>query len=165
MCTDRPLLPLRACRGVSLIETIAFIVVVGVAVGGLMIVLGNLAKASADPIPRKQALAAAESLLEEILPHDFANPTGGFTGAATQANRALFDDVSDYNGFATTGIYAIGAGTPVSGLANYTVQVAVAAPAVAFPGIPAGDVLQVTVTVTTPVGDPYSLTGYRFRYE
>jgi MSHA pilin protein MshD len=155
----------RAGAGFGLIEAILFLVIVGVAVTGLVRVLGQYTRQSADPLVRKQALAVAESLLEEILPRDFANPSGGFTGAATQANRALFDDVSDYNGFATSGVYALGSATPVTGLENYAVQVAVGAPAAAFPGVPAGDALEVTVTVATPSGEAHGLTGYRFRYQ
>ncbi len=155
----------RTSRGVSLIEVIVFIVVVSAAVAGLLSSLGTVVQGSADPVVRKQALAAAESLLEEILARDFANPAGGFSGAATQANRPQFDDVSDYNGFATTGIHSIDGGTPLTGLENYPVQATVGAAAVAFPGVPGADVRQVTVTVTTPGGEAVALTSYRFRYE
>ena len=54
-------------RGFTLIELIIFIVVVGVGVAGILSVYTTSIKNSADPLVRKQALAIAESLLEEIL--------------------------------------------------------------------------------------------------
>jgi hypothetical protein len=108
----------------------------------------------------KQTLAIASSLLEEIELHDFSNPTGGFTGTPTQANRASFDDVLDYNGFATTGIYpADGSATVVSGLSAYSVSVAISS--ITWSGAPA---YQIEVTVTAPNGESLSALGYRVDY-
>jgi MSHA pilin protein MshD len=56
----------RAERGVSLIELIIFIVVVGVAVVGVLAAINVGTRSSADPMVQKQALAAAEALLEEV---------------------------------------------------------------------------------------------------
>ena len=53
-------------RGVSFIEMIIFIVIVSIAVAGVLLVLNNTTLHSGDPQLRKQALAIAESLLEEI---------------------------------------------------------------------------------------------------
>jgi MSHA pilin protein MshD len=63
MSTDR--LALRQ-RGVTLIELILFIVIVGVAVGGIITVMNLTTRGSADPVRRKQALIIAEGLLEEV---------------------------------------------------------------------------------------------------
>ncbi len=53
-------------KGISLIELIMFIVIVSVGIAGILSVMNVTTKASADPLLRKQALAIAESLLEEI---------------------------------------------------------------------------------------------------
>lgn len=53
-------------RGVTLIELIMFIVIIGVALAGLLQVLGFTSKSNADPVRRKQALMIAEGLLEEV---------------------------------------------------------------------------------------------------
>src|SRR3954464_7690730 len=53
-------------RGMSLIEVAVFIVVVGVALAGIVALYSQLTRASVDPMVRKQALAIASSLLEEI---------------------------------------------------------------------------------------------------
>lgn len=147
--------------GLTLIELILFIVIVGVALAGVIGAFVFTTKTSADPMVRKQAIAVGESLLEEIMLKSFSNPPGGFTGPPTQGNRPFFDDVGDYNGFSTTGIYTVD-GTPVPGLANYSVSVTVAA--VPWGGIPASDVRLVTVTVTDPSGQTVTLSGYRTNY-
>jgi MSHA pilin protein MshD len=61
----------RACpgvrqRGVTLVELILFIVIVGIAVGGIITVMNLTTRGSADPVRRKQALIIAEGLLEEV---------------------------------------------------------------------------------------------------
>jgi MSHA pilin protein MshD len=53
-------------RGISLIELIMFIVIVSVALAGILLVMNVTTKSSADPLVHKQALAIAESLLEEV---------------------------------------------------------------------------------------------------
>ncbi len=143
----------RRARGLSLIELALFIVVVGAGSAGVLSVLNLTVTHSADPFPVKQALSVAEALLEEILSKSYAPLPG--TGS-----RAAFDDVGDYSGFSTTGVKAID-GTPLAGLADYRVDVAVAA--AALNGSPAK---RVTVTVTHPAaaGRSYQLSGYRTDY-
>ena len=53
-------------RGVSLIELVLFIVIVGVASAAILGVMSLTTRQSADPQLRKQALAIAEAMLEEI---------------------------------------------------------------------------------------------------
>lgn len=63
MYSDRP--SVRQ-RGVTMIELILFIVIVGIAVGGIITVMNLTTRGSADPVRRKQALIIAEGLLEEV---------------------------------------------------------------------------------------------------
>lgn len=53
--------------GITLIELVLYIVIVSVGIAGILSVMNVTTQHSADPMVRKQALAAAESLLEEIL--------------------------------------------------------------------------------------------------
>ncbi len=81
-------------RGISLIELILFIVIISVAVAGILLVMNQVTGRSADTLVRKQALAIAESLLEEVemMPFTYCDPndapaasagsTAGCTGAA-----------------------------------------------------------------------------------
>lgn len=63
-------------RGISLIELIMFIVIVSVALAGILLVMNVTTRSSADPLIRKQALAIAESLLEEVevMPFTYCDP-------------------------------------------------------------------------------------------
>lgn len=155
--------------GVTLIELVMFIVIVSIGIVGLLSVMNVTAKSSADPFPNKQAMAIAESMLEEIQLKDFANPTdpNAFSGSAIQANRAQFDDISDYHGFTTTGIYPVDGNTVVTGLEAYNITVAVVTDGGLGAGaslIPAADAKLITVTVTGPGATVITLNGYRTNY-
>jgi MSHA pilin protein MshD len=153
-------------RGISLIELIMFILIVSVALAGILLVMNVTTKNSADPLIHKQALAAAESLLEEIELQDFISATG-VPVPVTQANRASqYHTVSDYNGFpndATTGIFTV-SGVAITGLENYNANVTVANAALG--GITAGSAsaVLVTVTVADPQGNTVQVSGYRTAY-
>ena len=56
----------RRQRGLSLIELIIFIVIIGVGLAGITVTYNTVVVHSADPMVRKQALAIAQSLLQEI---------------------------------------------------------------------------------------------------
>lgn len=172
-------------RGLSLIELLVFIVVVGIAVSGVLSVYSLNARSSADPMVQKQALAIAESLLEEVLakPYTYCDPddanaetASSPAGCATMRETAMtheagetrysnltpFDNVNDYHGFSMAGINDL-TNNPVAGLGGYSASVQVR-PAGAFNGIPAGQTLLVTVTVNAPGNHSISLSGYRTRY-
>lgn len=151
-------------RGISLIELIVFIVIISVALAGILLVLNQVTKHSADPLVHKQALATAESLLEEIELQDFVKASGVVaTNAVTQANRATeYHIVSDYNGFATTGIFPV-SGPGIAGLANYNTSVTVTGTALG--NIGAASAAVITVTVTDPRNDSVSISGYRTAYD
>jgi MSHA pilin protein MshD len=81
----------RHQSGITLIELIMFIVIVGVALAGLLASLNLSVKSSADPLQPKQALAIAEATLESILLKDYASiaapapstPVSGYTATVT----------------------------------------------------------------------------------
>jgi MSHA pilin protein MshD len=66
----------RKSLGLSLVELIVFIVIVGVAVAGVLGALNVSTRASADPVIQKQALAVAEAVLEEVqlMPFTYCDP-------------------------------------------------------------------------------------------
>ena len=142
----------RRQAGFTLIELIFFIVVVAAGLAGILMVMDVSVARSADPMVRKQSVAIAESLMEEILLKDFADPAGGYTGPT----RALFDDVNDYAGYTTVGGMRDILGNAIPGLALYNVtNVAVAG--VVINGV---NLLQVNVTVTGPDG-AFVLMGFK----
>ena len=154
-------------RGFSLVEVIVFIMIVSVALVGVLSVMNLTTQRSADPLIRKQAIAVAESLLEEISLHDFNNPVGGFSGAPIKENRQSFDDIGDYNGFTTSGIYPID-DPQISVLTGYSVAVTVAnadlGPATSLIPSASGNAKLITVTVTGPDSVPVAMSGYRTNY-
>ncbi len=143
--------------GISLVELILFIVIVSVGLAGILSVMNLTTRHSADPMVRKQALAAAESLMEEIALKNFSDPDGSEAGET----RPSFDDVDDYHGYSSNGIRDINE-TPIGALADY--QVSVAVTAAALGGIAAGEALRITVTVSGPGGESITLDGYRTNY-
>lgn len=111
-------------RGISLIELIMFIVIVSVALAGILLVMNVTTRSSADPLIHKQALAIAESLLEEVelMPFTFCDPDDPVAGLASTVDITActapaggeaigpeavetryavpqYDNVNDYNGF------------------------------------------------------------------
>lgn len=180
----------RSCQGgLTLIELILFIVIVGVALAGSLAVFNTATRASADPLVRKQMLAAAESLLEEVIlqPFTFCDPNDanvatanspavGVGGCATTSEDTalgpegevrygtgatlVFDNVSDYHGLGMTGTITNALNNPV--LTGYDASIAIADAGAAF-GVTSGDALRIAVTVTRG-GESVTLTGYRLRH-
>jgi MSHA pilin protein MshD len=72
-------------RGLSLIELVMAILVISVGVVGLLMIFNSTVSKSADPMVRKQALAIAESMLNEVLaqPFSYCDPQDPANDAAT----------------------------------------------------------------------------------
>lgn len=177
----------RALRGISLIELVVFIAIVAISVTGILSVFTYTTRHSSDPLAQKQALAIAESLLEEVLlmPFTYCDPDdpnastatgpgdctipealGPEPGESRYSATSPFDNVNDYHGFDTATASPAGicdlAGNCFSALSAYRAVVSVAQEAAG--GIPAGDSLRVTVTVTGPAGTSVTVDGYRTRH-
>ncbi len=155
-------------RGMTLIELIMFILIVSVGVAGILLVMNVTVKSSADPMVRKQAMAMAEAVLDEVLSKDFASGPYAEAAPATCANRTLYDDVDDYSCFDGStdskmihGDSTLGS-TSLPALAAYRATVAVDA-AVVLGAIPVGQIKKVTVSVTGS-GETIQLAGYRANY-
>lgn len=149
MCTTR-----RRQAGFTLMELILFIVVVSVGVAGILMVMDVSVKSSADPMVRKQAMALADSLLEEVLLKAYDDPDG--LPNVVEADRTLYDDVEDYNGINETLSVAgpVFTGMPTA-IYGYTVQIQVAATTL-------GTVAAKRVSVTVSRGaDSITLSGFR----
>ncbi|MEZ4601452.1 MAG: prepilin-type N-terminal cleavage/methylation domain-containing protein [Syntrophotaleaceae bacterium] len=148
---------LHNIRGFTLIELIISIVVVSIALGGVLMVINSTMQHSADPMLEHQAVAIAESYLEEILLKPFADPDG----TDGEMQRSLKDDVDDYDGLDENGARDQ-SGTLIGGLENYRVRVAVVNEE--LNGIAAANCQRVTVTVSHPSGINLSLSGFKTNY-
>jgi MSHA pilin protein MshD len=151
-----------------LVEVVLFIVIIATALTTVLGTLSLTVGRSADPLVARQALAVAESLLQEVLsqPYTASDLDGGADAIGPEAGETRFssttpfDHVDDYHGYAMTGIVKPD-GTAVPGLAGYDASVTVQPQA--LDNIAAGEGLLVTVTVTGPGGYSVALRGYRAR--
>lgn len=160
-----------------MVESIIFIVLVAVAIAGVMGVMNTVTARSGDPMVRKQAVAIAEALMEEVLlmPMTYCDPdddnvltAAAGAGCAVAANDQTvlapqsgesryststpFDNVADYNGFDTataslTGIRHIDGGL-ISGLDGYSATVSVVNSALPGTGHTVSAANAVLITVT-----------------
>lgn len=169
-------------RGVSLIELVLFIVIVGVATSAILGVMNLATSHSADPQLRKQALAVAEGMLEEITlaritycdPTDPAAETANSAadcaipeGLGQEAGGGLrpYDNVSDYGSASGAAIeYATdAAGNPFE-VTGGKLRSLVKVTAANLNGLPVGEVLHIEVRVPYGNKQEIVLDGYRTRY-
>jgi MSHA pilin protein MshD len=149
-------------KGITLIELIIFMVIVGIAMAGIVSAINFNVQHSADPVVKKQALAIAESMLEEVTLQNFSDPDGGAN--VVEASRDLYDDIDDYDNYTRNGISSINApSTTIAGLEDYNVSVEID-PAADLNGIGSGKAKRITVTVTGPLNTTVILEGYRTDY-
>jgi MSHA pilin protein MshD len=150
----------RQSRGFTLIELLIFIVVVSAGLAGILSVMNTVVKSSADPMVHKQAMALADSILEEILLKAYCDPDPGGAPApacglhVTKASRADYDNVDDFDRKTNADFSDL----PTE-LASYVIDIVVSAPAVL------AGVTMKKITVTVSHGsDSIAMTGYRANY-
>jgi MSHA pilin protein MshD len=167
----------RRERGVSLLELILFIVIVGAGIAGVLGVWRVTAQGSADPLIQKQALAIAEAYLEEALAMPFTycdpddvhaatalsdgpvNPAdttrcattlealGAEPGESRGSGTTPYDNVNDYASLLAAAPASID-GTAIPGLGSYQVSVAVVAQSLTNGAAPVSAAASQRVTVT-----------------
>ncbi len=162
--------------GMTLIELVIAIVVISVALTGVLLVFNQTVRHSADPMVTEQALAIAQSYLEEIMLQPFSEPPNttapcnpGALGPQPGETRATYDDVGDYNGLVDSPPRdqfdtPMNPGSSLIDLSRYTVRVTVTC--AALNGIPATQAERVNVNVTS-TGAPWldlTLSAYRTAY-
>lgn len=179
--------PMPRHRGFTLVELVLVIAIIGIAVGGVLGVMTYATKHSADPLRRKQALALAESLLEEVelAQFTYCEPNSPGAESATSVSACTtpenmgpesgetrpYDNVNDYyaaNGAPfndkATGQLVDAAGNEFA-LSGYSASLAVTQENLnGIAGSTNGDVLHLAVTVTYDDGQQVRLDGYRTRY-
>lgn len=152
---------LRRCSGVTLIETIVFLVIVSIALGVLVRVYTYAVVNSVDPLVRTRALVLAQAQLDEIMSRKFDEntPTGGVPACDSTLGVACagissdtdYDDVGDYDGYVN------------SSYANHTLTVSVTV-AGADLGLPAAQARLVSVSATVSGGDSLTLSAYKTNF-
>jgi MSHA pilin protein MshD len=141
-------------RGFTLAELVLLITVLAIGLAGIVSVYTTIVAGSADPLVRKQAIAIAESMMDEIMLQAYTDP-----GTPPGASRSTFDSVTDYVGYNTTGVQDLTGGA-VPGLGSYNVAVTVGAEG---PINGANPARLIGVTVTGP-GVSFTLQSYKVSY-
>lgn len=116
--------------GLTFVELVMFIVIVGVGVAGILLVLTITTRSSSDPQLRKQALAIAEALMEEVQgsrftfcdPSDPAAETATSTAGCTVRVENVGVDAGEARPFDNVNDYVTAYGTPVTYATDATGQ-------------------------------------------
>lgn len=149
----------RPSRGFTLVELIVFIVIVSISLTAIFKLTNNVIQNSADPMVRKQSVAFADSLMEEILAHPYSGTVSGET------TRESMDDVFDYNYFdGSTNAKKILGSQLFSGATSPLPDTYWATVSVSTVTVSQQTLAKVTVTVTNPANQSIALTGYRGTY-
>lgn len=147
----------------TLVELIMFIIIVSVGIVGILSVMNIVVKSSADPILRKQAIAMAEAVLEEVMAKDYVEVTPVQAGACT--NRSTYASVDEYSCFDGTAPTKKILGSDMLSTApsplpdTYWAKVVVTTTM-----LNTVTMKLATVTVTDPSGATYALSGYKGNY-
>ena len=83
----------RAQGGLTLIELVVSIAVVGIALTGALLAIDQTTVRSADPMIQHQGSAIAEAYLEEILLKDFLDPDTLTVCPPREPGRDLYDNL------------------------------------------------------------------------
>jgi MSHA pilin protein MshD len=139
--------------GVTLVELVVAMVIVGVALAGLVSVYNRASIASTDPLITQQMLAIGETMMEEVMLKPYDSTTG------TKSTRAQYDALDDYASYAKQAVTDVD-GNAIAGLERYRVAVTVGPAGQTLPGVATTDVKRIVVTVWN--GDQnLVLTGWR----
>jgi MSHA pilin protein MshD len=154
-------------QGFTLIELVAFIVVIGLSITAIGSVFQYSVVRIQDPLINSHLLSMAQSQLDEVLSRKFDEntPTGGVPACGSSAPCAgigidsgedvtsitTLDDVDDFHLYQD--IPEVG----------YTREVSVVSAGADF-GVDNVQAKRITVTVTSPQGTVMSLASYRFNF-
>jgi len=187
-------IPSKQQRGVTLIELILFIMIIGIALTAILGVMNVTSRHSADTLRDKQALMIAEGLLEEVqlARFTFCDPasdnvdTAASSSACTipegwgpeAGNTRPYDNINDYVVAANTATAAFNNGGVLAdangralGVNGYSATVTVTPDTLGPAGIQVGaggtaaDTDMVRIRITVAYDNSsLSLDGYRARY-
>ncbi|GGX45613.1 prepilin-type N-terminal cleavage/methylation domain-containing protein [Saccharospirillum salsuginis] len=179
----------RKQLGVSLVELIIAIIIIGISATALLQSLGFQVVSNVDPMLRSQSQLLARQFLSEVTSKSYFDPSSDprtnptLSNAAASASlqdqtastagqpRSNWDNVYEYHGYdsGSGGIEDV-QGNSISGLENYRVAVHIdISDALQLGGVQNSSgcpakVMQIEVTTTDPRGQTTTLNGYRTSY-
>lgn len=162
-------------RGVTLIELVICIALLGIAASAMLTAFGNMMAASSDPLWHNKSLKLGQLYLDEILAkaYDESTPLGGLpaftaidctargpddgSGGADEIDegndRELFDDVDDYDGVADKPPLSL-IGNLDDSYLNYSVKVTVECAGTSVGASVDNQAKKITVHIVAPNQDP-----------
>jgi MSHA pilin protein MshD len=152
VCTVKPI-GLRRERGFTLIEMVMALVVIGIAITGVLLAFQTVVRGSADPVIAQQLIAIAESMAEEVSLEPYVPQANVIT--STGCSREGFNDVTDFNGYSTSGFVCAADGATLTGLTGYSISVSVA------PATVSGVTMKLVTVVSSKGGDSFTLKFYK----
>lgn len=144
----------------TLIELVIAIVIVSVGLMGVLSVFVVTVKSSVDPMINKQLLAIADEMMEEITLKSYAPIANAAAGGCA---RNTFNDIGDYNGYATTNMICDVDGNQIPALAGYSVSVVVVPDTATFAAVGVSAASRITVTASFGAWS-VNLVGWRTNY-
>lgn len=117
---------IRSIIGVTLIETVLSLVILGGAMAALMTTVASSRTTQITAVQRQVGLVLAEDLMAEILDHSQYEEDDaiGLDSGENNGNRSLFDDIDDYDGWVQTPPTDRD-GNSIAGAEGYTREVSV----------------------------------------
>lgn len=139
-------------KGFTLIEMLIAISVVGISVAGVLLAFQTASRNSAEPVVQQQLISLAQSLTEEAMLQPY---TPAANASPVGCARDTFNDVSDFNGYATSGYVCAPDGSAIASLNGYSVSISVA------PATVAGVAMKKVSVQVSKGSNSYLLTTYR----
>ena len=140
--------------GATLVELIISIIIISIALAGILGLVNLTVVHSADPLVQHQAIAIAESYIEEVALLAITDPDGTNAGET----RSSYDNIDDYHGLSDNGAHDQ-LGDAITGLENYNVTIAINDQIISGVTMKA-----INVTVDRPGSSTINLTAYRANY-
>jgi MSHA pilin protein MshD len=159
----------RSQKGVTLIEMVITIVILGIALSALISSLSSGISQSATPLWESRSLELTQAYLDEILAMKFdgTQPLGGGVVSGVCAissdgqSRANFDDVDDYNGLNDSPPQLIETTLDMSTYSDFSVLVSVSCSGTELNLSDDAFAKRIVVTVNVPGGQSRSVAVYK----
>jgi prepilin-type N-terminal cleavage/methylation domain-containing protein len=141
-------------QGLTLVELITSITIIGVAGSAVLGVMGYLSSTSGSTLARTRAQDIAQLYLSEVLSRPFADPDA----TPTEPSRSQFDDIGDFAGLDDA------SAVDQSGTVIAPWRVRVTVTPTVLGSVTTANARRVDVRVDLPDGQVAVATGFRTRY-
>lgn len=151
-------------HGFTLIETVLFIVIVGIAISAVALQVSVNVQHSADPLLRQKGIAILQKYLNQMqaVRWDETTPLGGGSATAQSApgldagETCVLTQLDDFDDFDCFNNANLGEG--------FSIDINVTNGTAAWGSVPAAEHKMAVITVANPIAESLSATVYRANY-